>query len=232
MNFLKIGLLLAVGVAAAALVMVCNGSPLAPQVSRVLDGKRGSSAASQPEIVETSVSASRLGVDGLAARSLSSAFHSTAISERLKSLPDSLGLQHLGPLSEATLATTMESVSNALSSASHRLAQHCAVVNPDTNTLWAIHQKKFTCLKYTCELACLQAGLYWTFSPGRSLALNERMNVLTDDQCWFIHLSEREDNGRKIVVVVYVPHELFPEIHLQRQEQREFMANTGMAPAK
>jgi hypothetical protein len=113
--------------------------------------------------------------------------------------------------------------SRPLARASRRLEELQARPDPDLNTQWAIHQKQFTCLKYSCELACLQAGLYWTFEPGAAFELNREMNEAVGGKCWFIHLSTRSNRERPVGVVVYVPHDLFPEIAVQRREQQAFV---------
>jgi hypothetical protein len=145
------------------------------------------------------------------------------LSTRLRDLPADLGLRDLGPLGDQALAATLDEISDTLARASRRLEELQARPDPDLNTQWAVHQKKFTRLKYSCELACLRAGFYWTFEPGTALELNREMNEALGGECWFIHLSTRSNGERPVSVVVYVPHDLFPEIAVQRREQQAFV---------
>ncbi|MCK5944633.1 MAG: hypothetical protein KAI24_21780, partial [Planctomycetes bacterium] len=126
------------------------------------------------------------------------------------------------PVSDELIQEQVHRLSESLASASHRLELLEGKKNLSVEDQWSVHNRRFACLKYYCEIACLEAGLYWVFEPGAAMAVNRQLNEATKGQCWFIHLASIEVDGRSVGIVVYVPHSLFPEIEIQRREQARF----------
>lgn len=113
----------------------------------------------------------------------------------------------------------MNDLADSLEHAMRELKKEEERFDGTDKTLGHLHRTRFFVIKYTCMLACADAGLYWTFPSGQGFRLNREMNEAVAGKCWFIHRTAEIAQNR-LGVVVYVPHDLFPEIGMLEEEKR------------